>query len=432
MNTSRDEPTGTDGNPCIWLRYTTQFSAGGRTHTIEMGIPVPVGASAEMREQLIREAEMGMEQLARRVESRVSQILQRSSRPPETARAQESATLRPPQVPLQDAGNRGIPGTPAATSTRPPAPAREGPEPLSLPERQPAATPVRQGGVVNMPVTPGVQGDANSMKLSQFMQIIRESWGLTPKQAMDLLNVKTLNGMNYREALRQLQPLVEGDARSVSTPDAGKISPVVNQPKPVEERRRPQGASSNPAPGEERRRPQGSPPKPALGEDRGRPQGSPPNPSPPPPLRNEVRPAQDTLAGPPNIPVIPIKDEMIREAPRKVYKFDEEMEEEKDEESEEQRAIARIKLDELKEVRGTALASPGRLTALQNVLNSQISEEQLQRLIQSAWGAPGVKKLKVDQVEALISWAKEDYFVDEVEAVLALIDEEEHYARSDR
>jgi len=42
-----------------------------------------------------------------------------------------------------------------------------------------------------------------------------------------------------------------------------------------------------------------------------------------------------------------------------------------------------------------------------------------------------VKKLKVDQVEALISWAKEDYFVDEVEAVLALIDEEGQYARSD-
>jgi hypothetical protein len=402
MDISRDKPVGTDGNPYIWLRYTTQFSAGGRTHTIEMGIPVPVGASAEMREQLIREAEMGMEQLARRVESRVSQILQRSSRPPETARVQESAALRPSQVPLQEVGDRSIAGTPA--DIRSPAPAREGPQPLSLPEKQPAAVPIRQGNTVNMPVTPGVQGDANSMKLSQFMQIIREAWGLTPKQAMDLLNVKTLNGMNYRDALRQLQPLVEGDARSVSTPDAIKISPVVSQPKPTEERGR------------------------APGGERGRPQGSPPISTPPPPLRNEAK--QDVLAGPPNIPVIPIKDELIREAPRKVYKFDEE-DEEKEEESDEQRAIARIKLDELKEVRGTAPASPGRLTALQNVLNSQISDEQLQRLIQSAWGATNVKKLKVDQVEALISWAKEDYFVDEVEAVLALIDEEKHYARSD-
>ncbi len=402
MDTSRDKPAGTDGNPYIWLRYTTQFSTGGRTHTIEMGIPVPVGASAEMREQLIREAEMGMEQLTRRVESRVSQMLQRSSRPPETARAQESATLRPPQAPLQDVGSRSTPGTPAATGTRSPAPALEAPQPLSLAEKQPAATPARQGGMVHMPVTPGAQGDANSMKLSQFMQIIREAWGLTPKQAMDLLHVKTLNGMNYREALRQLQPLVEGDARSVSTPGASTNSPVVSQPKPA--------SPLSPSPSKMESAPGGEAP----------------------PLRNEAK--QGALAGPTNIPVIPIKDDMIREVPGRAYKFDEEdeeLEEEKEEGSEEQRAIARIKLDDLKEVRGTAPASPGRLTALQNVLNSQISDEQLQRLIQSAWSATSVKKLKVDQVEALISWAKEDYFVDEVEAVLALIEEEGHFARSD-
>ena len=74
MDTSRDKPTGTDGNPYIWLRYTTQFNAGGRTHIIEMGVPVPVGASAELREQLIREAEIGMDQLTRRVENRVAHL----------------------------------------------------------------------------------------------------------------------------------------------------------------------------------------------------------------------------------------------------------------------------------------------------------------------------------------------------------------------
>jgi hypothetical protein len=137
------------------------------------------------------------------------------------------------------------------------------------------------------------------------------------------------------------------------------------------------------------------------------------------------------LDGPANIPVIPIKDEMIREAPRRVYKFDEELEDEKEEDNQGQRVIARIKLDELKEVRGASLASQGRLTVLQNVLNSQISDEQLQYLIQHVWGVSSVKKLKVDQIEALISWAKEDYFVEEVEAVLALIDGEESHARSD-
>ena len=63
---------------------------------------------------------------------------------------------------------------------------------------------------------------------------------------------------------------------------------------------------------------------------------------------------------------------------------------------------------------------------------SQISDQQLEHLIEQVWGVAGVKKLKVDQVEALISWAKEDYFVEEVEAVLALIDGEGSHARSDR
>ena len=57
-------------------------------------------------------------------------------------------------------------------------------------------------------------------------------------------------------------------------------------------------------------------------------------------------------------------------------------------------------------------------------LNSQISDQQLHHLIEQIWGVTSVKKLKVDQIEALISWAKEDFFVEEVEAVLALIDGE--------
>src|SRR2546421_12616915 len=93
MDTSRDKPTGKDGNPYIWLRYKTQFNAGGRTHTIEMGIPMPLGASAAGREQLIREAEIGMENLTRRVEKRAAQISRRNTRPPEPLRTQPPATM---------------------------------------------------------------------------------------------------------------------------------------------------------------------------------------------------------------------------------------------------------------------------------------------------------------------------------------------------
>ena len=425
MDISRDKPTGTDGTPYIWLRYTTQFTTGGRTHTIEMGIPIPVGASAEVREQLIREAEMGMEQLSRRVESRVSQMLQRSSRPPETVRTQESSTTRQAQAPQQGSAA----GMPATAGTQPASPA---------PPQQPVAAPVRQGQSVaaNMPVTPGIQGD--NMKLSQFLQVIRETWELSPKEAMDLLHVKNLNGMNYREALRELQVRLGEKAGNTNASLQAKNRPVSSQPKPASST--PPVSLARPG-GEAARGTQATTggEKAGLREVKGPTQSAAATPAPAKPAAPmpPVRPAPGALAGPAHIPVIPIRDEMVREAP-KVFKFDEEdeemeeIEEEEGMKGEEQTAIARIKLDELKEVRGASAASPGRLMVLQNVLNSQISDEQLQRIIQSAWGATSVKKLKVDQVEALISWAKEDFFLDEVEAVLDLIDEEESYARSDR
>src|SRR5881227_1038608 len=62
------KPDGTGSH--IWLHHTMQVRVGERTHTIEMDIPIPIGASADMREQLLNEAESSMEELASRVENR--------------------------------------------------------------------------------------------------------------------------------------------------------------------------------------------------------------------------------------------------------------------------------------------------------------------------------------------------------------------------
>ena len=64
------------------------------------------------------------------------------------------------------------------------------------------------------------------------------------------------------------------------------------------------------------------------------------------------------------------------------------------------------------------------MQALNNVVSSQISQEQLQKLIKGVWDVTSIKKLKVDQAEAVISWAKEDDFANEVEVVLAMLEEE--------
>jgi hypothetical protein len=135
---------------------------------------------------------------------------------------------------------------------------------------------------------------------------------------------------------------------------------------------------------------------------------------------------------------------MVREVPPSAA-FDEELEDEElgldvgDEEgldylselTEHERDFAEDRLSKLREARGSSGASPARLQALNNVLGEQLDGDQLLELIQGIWSVATLNKLKNEQVEALISWAKEDAFVEEAEVVLAFL-QENTYARSDR
>lgn len=368
---------GTEDAPSIKLRYSMQFTSGGRSHTIEMEVPVPVGASQELREQLIREAEANMEQLYRRVESRA-----RGQRPPDAVSRSSAAPS-----PASSSPSYTSPAAPTAPT------AQSQPSPVSSPVREilpltmgreqrasvPAPAPARAAIGAELPVTPGqASAGSGNMKLSEFIQVIRTNWGLNAKQVMDLLQVKSLNNMNYRDLLRQLEPLVapQRDAR----------------PAP-------------PAPREQPRAPS--------------------------PLPTQASP----LAGPANIPVYPLRDGSLRE-PGRSYRFEEEEDEQdspgnaqttEDEEEEAggmSLALARIKTDELRDIRGNTLGSPGRIVVLHNLMDTQLSEAQFQQLIELLWDAPSDKKLKQDQVEALISWAKEDEFENEVRAVMAVLREQ--------
>jgi hypothetical protein len=96
-----------------------------------------------------------------------------------------------------------------------------------------------------------------------------------------------------------------------------------------------------------------------------------------------------------------------------------------------ERVRARTLISRLRESRGATTANSARLQALENVIGDQISKQALHELVAGLWEVQSMRKLKVDQVEALISWAKEDDFANEVEAVLILL-EEENYARGNR
>src|SRR5256714_10498303 len=227
---------GTTGKPDgagthIWLRYATQFTVGERTHTIEMGIPVPIGASAETRERLFREAEAGIDQLASHIESRVAQAQQRHMPMSSAQNISSSSSPKSPVSATTSASVSKPSSSPAPPPAPPPAPTREAA--LSVPQagspqRSPSSEvserkdvpvpPTRQSIGASMPSTPGIPGDTSeSLKLPQFIQVIKDSLGLTPKQAMDLLHVKALSGLNLREAFEQLQQIVDQEAPGTSS-----------------------------------------------------------------------------------------------------------------------------------------------------------------------------------------------------------------------
>ncbi len=415
----------------IWLRHTTQFKVGDRIHTIEMSVPVPIGASAEMRERLFREAEAGLEQLANRVENRADQVAQNAQ---VTTRNQPGKVVAPtpkttvPPATASPSTSQSTPQTiqrPATPPSPPPAPiqlhepaptastmppTRETVQPPTLNDKDLAVPATRHYIGASMPSAPGTSGDVSgSMKLPQFIQYIKESMGLTPKQAMDLLNVKTLSGLNLRDALEQLQSLVVRETVA-STPTVP--TPIVREQKATKPDTKTSPANATPVP--------------------------PPSTPTPIPVASVKTPGLKEIT-----------NAVVRDAPSSYpANFDEEIDLDNDEEEEldlggdegieflpeltdEERAIAGEVFDKLKEARGTSTASEQRLRAMHNVVNDQVSDEQLLQIIDGVWGVNAFKKLKSDQVEALISWAKKDEFINEAELVIMLI-QEGQYARSDR
>lgn len=377
----------------IWLRYTTQFTSGKRTHTIEVGIPVPIGASREVRERLIREAEVGMEQLADHMERRVEQM-QRTQPMQVTPPAASPPKAAP--APVQ---------TPSP-SLKPPARVET---PPAAEQREVTMPPTRSTIGASMPIAPG---DMSS--LPQFLQYISRELGLDARKAMELLGVKSLQGLNYREAFDQLQQLVAKE-------------PPPTPSRPASQPARDTGSTGTP------RAAAKAPPAPA-----------PPDIGPAPlrlPSRAASSPNESLPAEPePRVPagVLEIKEAIVRGYP--ASGFDEEDDGFPDDNdadyltdlSAEERALASDILGRLRDAHGSSQASDARLKVLANVVNNQVSDDQLEELIAGVWGTTTLKKLKNDQLEALIYWAKHaDDFIAEVDMVLTLL-QEEAYARSDR
>lgn len=367
-----------EAGPYIWLRYATQYTKDGRTHTVEMSVPVPVGSSPEVRAQLIREAEEGMQQLTAHMDQRVLPVPVPSS---QTQAVMSSKSTR--TAPQPSANTRSAPAQPTAAS-RSVTPANR-PAGVSAPH---ASTQPSDGQIVTPPETPSGRGrptgglplpsgePGSNMPLPQFIQYLKDNMDLTPKQAMEMLNVRSLTtGINLRDALEVLKEKV-GQSGPAATSLQAPPHREPSGPLPRISR-----SEDNPPVAEMRKREVSTGFDEEVGFDG----------------LGEPLASNDNYD---NLEDLPLPDEF----------------------SEQELERARLKVGSLREAQGATLTSPQRLQVLSNVVLSQISEDELRALIGGVWNIQTPKKLKVDQAEALISWAKlEDDFMKQVEAVLEVL-----------
>jgi hypothetical protein len=385
-----------EAGPYIWLRYATQYSRDGRTHTIEMSVPVPIGVSPEVREQLIREAEEGMLQLATHMDQRVAPMSVPSSQPASGSNVTRSA-------PQPSVNTRSTPAQPLA-APRTSAPGNR-PAGVSAPH---ASTQPADGHVVTPAETLTGRGRSNgglplpsgepgsNIPLPQFIQYLKDNMDMTPKQAMEILNVRSLTtGINLRDALELIKEKV-----GQSGPAAASLQAPTHRDINTASR------LDDTSQGDDMPRTQPSGPLARIprSEDN----------LPEVEMRNRhVSAGFDEEVG---------SDDLNDAAsPNEIYDNLEDLPL-PDEFSEQELERARLKVGSLRESQGATLTSPQRLQVLNNVVLSQITEEELRALIGGVWNIQSPKKLKVDQAEALISWAKlEDDFMKQVEAVLEVL-----------
>ncbi len=430
--------------PYIWLRYATQYTKDGRSHTLEMSIPIPIGADAGTREQLIREAEAGMNQLGQHMGKQSGLSVEGASpsaTPPRPQQAQISASpvssARTPtdtQIPEQSGVFQSQPPqrstAPAARSASIPAPqtavqssTQVRPTPPSV--REAEVPPTRPNIGASMPMSMGPGLTSVNLTIPEFIRYIDENLHLTPKRAMELLKVKSLAGLNLRDALERLHYVVSQEAPDASDTPASSTSPASLDGEGQRHEVRERGGAIQTTK-------ETSVPAATLSPSSTSPDASPP-------VAYNDRIEHENAEAPRNEP-----EPIDLQSRASIRSFDEEIEPDENDLDDfedleplpaftpQQLQRARTRLSELRESQGATVASPNRLKVLSTVAASQIGDEQLVELAAGIWSIPSLKKLKVDQVEALISWAKlEDDFVEQVEALLAVI-EEERYARGNR
>ena len=436
----------------IWLRQTVTYMVDGQTRTLEIGVPVPRNATEEEVEELLRAADAGMRAITRRLDAQIAAAAeggdapQRSALPPApgassgaTERASvngraaagsasapepEPATHTPPRAPAGAPAAPTPTSTPAATPAATSAASARAPEPAAVPQR-PAAPPVAPA---RPPAPASASANSAEMTRPEFLAAASEL-GLNPRQAMDRLKVRSLEGLNLREALESLRRQMLGapDAAAPEPEPLPATSPTPGTAPDSEARYfeeeddetifftaddEDEALDEEPAP------PAGGPATRAATGDTGEddedaleamddeidledvPDLAPPAPA----SRRRAAPAREAVA-PPAAPAIPATPAATSGA----------------------RTQAMQLIGKLRAATGGGPASDYQRNAYRNIVEDELGKTQATALVRGLWRTTA-DRLSAGQLDALIRWGKEEVFAEEALLVLAALRAEQRRA----
>jgi len=182
------DPVDYDGEH-IWLRQSITQTVQGQTRTIEIGVSVRPGMTADQIEALLREADAGMQRLSRHLDGQMAEL------------DGQGAEMELPAVEPRAVEPRAVE-----------------PMPEEVKARESRLAPPAQASTPSSPATPPVRrevepaGPLEALSVKDFLDAARTEMNLNPKQAMEKLNVRSLSGLNLREALEMLRRQALGSA----------------------------------------------------------------------------------------------------------------------------------------------------------------------------------------------------------------------------
>ena len=399
----------------LWLKQSVTFTVNGQTRTVEIALPLRPGATADEVEALLSEADAGMERLSRHMDARVAAISGNgapASPPPSTAAPVEPGhALTTPDTQPTPVSHTPAPEPKRAAepvspnSSRPPAtsaPARPTPPaPSSARPTPPAPEPSRQS-------QPSRAAQAE-LSRPDFIAALKEI-DLDVRQAMQRLGVRSLEGLNLREALEALRRQTlraEDDAASAkpvpstSRPSSAQEEPphyfeeedepdmtftVAGDDEPEDELPYEEGAAGgwdNDADDLDDVPDFGPPPTSRRAPSAGH------TPTPPP-----SRPARGVPPGPHSEPVehaAPATGENTRAAQL---------------------------LTRLRAAQGGGVPTSQQRTAYRNIIVQEVGETMATALVRGVWRVTP-ERLGPEQMDELLSWGKQDTFSDDAQIVIA-------------